>query len=146
MRAVTRKSVRERALQTAGWYLGRDEQAVGTARVWVTDVRDRVPLLFRQRSFFDLVVSDQRVVLLARPRRFKSPFHRRRPQPDGPLVAARHSAFSIVHLRRYAVLLQLRLRSSGARDLVIEFRPVDRPVAAQLIGLIRSASPAMPAA
>jgi hypothetical protein len=146
VRGVTRKAMRERILQRAGWYLGGDETVVGVARVWATDVRGKVPLLFRQRSFYDFVVTDQRVVLLARPRRVRAPWRRHRTAPEGPLVAKRHPAFTIMHVRRGAILLQVRLRYSGESDLVLEFRPLDRALAGELVDRIRRASQAQQAA
>ena len=137
MRAVTRQATRDRILQTAGWYLGRDETIVRVARVWVTDV-GRLPLALRQRSFYDLVLTDQRFVLLARPHRFHAPWRRRRPAPEGPLVAKRLSAFELVHVRQIALLYQVRVRYSGASDLVLEFRPLDRNVARDLVAGIRA--------
>ena len=134
---MTRQATRDRTLQTAGWYLGRDETIVRVARVWVTDV-GRLPLALRQRSFYDLVLTDQRFVLLARPHRFHAPWRRRRPAPEGPLVAKRLSAFELVHVRQIALLYQVRVRYSGASDLVLEFRPLDRNVARDLVAGIRA--------
>ena len=134
---MTRQATRDRILQTAGWYLGRDETIVRVARVWVTDV-GRLPLALRQRSFHDLVLTDQRFVLLARPHRFHAPWRRRRPAPEGPLVAKRLSAFELVHVRQIALLYQVRVRYSGASDLVLEFRPLDRNVARDLVAGIRA--------
>jgi hypothetical protein len=146
VRGVTRKAMRERILQRAGWYLGGDESVVGAARVWATEVDGKVPLFFRRRSFYDLVVTDQQIVLLARPRRFAAPWHRHRTPPDGPLAAERFSALSVAHLRRSAILLQLRLRDSDENDLVLEFRPFDRALAGELVDRIRRASPVSHAA
>jgi len=145
VRAVTRRATRDRILQTAGWYLGRGESILRVARVWVTDV-GRLPVLFRQRSFYDLVLTDQRVVLLARPRRFHAPWRRRRPAPEGPLVAKRLGAFELVHVRRVALLYQVRVHYSDASDLVLEFRPLDRGTARDLVAGIHAARAAPHAA
>jgi hypothetical protein len=145
VRAVTRQATRDRILQTAGWYLGRDEIVVRVARVWVTDV-GRLPVMLRQRSFYDLVLTDQRFVLLARPRRFHPPWRRRRPAPEGPLVAKRLSAFELVHVRKVGLLFQVRVHYSGASDLVLEFRPFDRGAARDLVAGIRALGAAAPAA
>ena len=144
MRAVTRRATRDRILQTAGWYLGRDESIVRVARVWVTDV-GRLPVLFRQRSFYDLVLTDQRFLLLVRPRRFHAPWRRRRPAPEGPLVAKRLGACELVHVRQVALLYQVRVRHSDASDLILEFRPLDRGAARDLVAGIRAAGAAAPA-
>jgi hypothetical protein len=145
VRGVTRPAMRDRILRTAGWYLEDDDNVLGIAQVWATDADGTLPLLFRQRSFYDLVVTDQHVVLLERPPRFRAPWRRHRTPPDRPLVAEPHAAFTVVHVRRFALLLQVRLRADKG-EIVLEFRPLDRGIARVLVDRIRSASPAPRAA
>ncbi len=136
---MTRSSAREGIVARASSTLGGDERIVGAARVWATDTRTRVPLLFRQRHRYDLVVTDQRLILLARPRRFRAPWRRVRGQPDAPVVAKRHAAFTILHVRRNAPLAQLRLGSDDGGALVLEFHQTDRGVARDLTGYVHRA-------
>jgi hypothetical protein len=136
---MTRSSTRERIVARANGTLGGDEHIVGAARVWATDTRSGVPLLFRQRHRYDLVVTDQRLILLARPRRVRVPWRRARRQPDAPAVAKRHGAFTILHIRRNAPLAQLRLGYDDGVALVLEFHPTDRGVARDLTGYIHRA-------
>jgi hypothetical protein len=107
--------------------LARDEAFRRAGHVWAVEERGRAPLFFRARDPHVLVLTDQRLVLFSRPRR-------RRPLSMNDLVIAkRYSTFTPVRARRFRPMLQLRLRTSADRVLVLEFRPRDRALARKLV-------------
>jgi hypothetical protein len=133
---VTRRSLRQQIATKAAAASGGG-YVVDAARVWATDTSRRVPLVFRQRLFYDLAVTDQHVVLLTRPRRIR--LFRRRARTE-PTVTIPYSSLTVDHVRRNAILLQVRLGTEhGHEQLVLEFRPTDRSVARSLIGQIQQA-------
>lgn len=107
--------------------LARGELFRRAGPVWAVEERGRAPLFFRARDPHVLVLTDQRLVLFGRPRR-------RRPLSVNDLVLAkRYSTFTPVRARRFRPMLQLRLRTSADRVLVLEFRPRDRALARKLV-------------
>lgn len=107
--------------------LARDEGFRRAGPVWAVEQRGRAPLFFQARDPHVLVLTDQRLVLFSRPRR-------RRPLSMNDLVIAkRYSTFTPVRARRFRPMLQLRLRTSADRVLVLEFRPRDRALARKLV-------------
>jgi len=49
------------------------------------------------------------------------------------VIAKRYSTFTPVRARRFRPMLQLRLRTSADRVLVLEFRPRDRALARKVV-------------
>ena len=97
----------------------RDGEVVrGRGRCWAAVQRERVPLLVLARRRYDLVLTDRRLLLLARGRR-----QRRRlgVGPDG--VALQHDLddLALVRTRNGFPLLQLLVQVPNGRTLVLEF-------------------------
>jgi hypothetical protein len=124
---VNRNAIRHQTEAVVTPMLARGELLRRAGPVWAVEHRGRTPLLFRARHPHLLALTDQRMILFARPRR-------RRPLSVNDLVIAkRYSAFTPVHARVFRPLLQLRLRTSADRVLVLEFRPLDRALAHDLV-------------
>jgi hypothetical protein len=124
---VNRNAIRRQADAVVTPMLARGELLRRAGPVWAVEHRGRTPLLFRARHPHLLVLTDQRLILFGRPRR-------RRPLTVNDLVIAkRYSAFTPVHAGGFRPLLQLRLRTSADRVLVLEFRPLDRALAHDLV-------------
>jgi len=117
---VNRKTSRQQVEAVVTPMLTRGEQLRRSAPVWAVERRGKAPLLFREREQHLVALTDQRLILLTRPRR-------RRPLGVGNLVIAkRYSTFSLDRARRLRPMLQVRLRTADGRVLVLEFRPRDR--------------------
>ena len=107
--------------------LARGELFRRAGPVWAVEEGGRAPLFFRARDPHVLVLTDQRLILFGRPRR-------RHPLSVNDLVIAkRYSTFTPVRARRFRPMLQLRLRTSADRVLVLEFRPRDRALARKVV-------------
>jgi hypothetical protein len=123
---VNRKAVRRQADAVVTPLLARGELLRRAGPVWATEQRGRAPLLFRARDQHILVLTDQRLIVFTQPRR-------RRPLSVNDLVIAkRYSTFTPVRVRRMRPMLQVRLRTSAERVLVLEFRPRDRALGREL--------------
>ena len=121
-----RKRVREQIVAATTPTLGSSEFVGPCSEVWATECGGRVPLLFKSRSRHYLALTDQRVIL------FRSPPRRRALSADDLLIAKRHSAFTLVKLRSYLPLLQVRIRDATGREIALEFRPLDRKIGQEL--------------
>jgi hypothetical protein len=113
--------------------LGMTEQLRLTADVWGTEARGATPLLLRARDHYLLAVTNYRLVLFVRPR------FRRLPTTDDLLLAKRLDQFTVEKVRRFALLLQVRLRFSDSRLFVLEFRPWERGAAKRLLTSVTEA-------
>jgi hypothetical protein len=132
---MNRKAVRRQADAVVTPMLARGELLRRAGPAWAVEERGRAPLLFRARDQHILVLTDQRLILFARPRR-------RRPLSVNDLVIAkRYSTFTPVRVRRMRPMLQLRLRTSAERVLVLEFRPRDRSLGRELARVLGPAQP-----
>ena len=124
---MNRKSLRRQADAVVTPLLTRGELFRRAGPVWAVEQRGRAPLFFRARDPHVLVLTDQRLILFSRPRR-------RRPLGVNDLVIAkRYSTFTPVRARRFRPMLQLGLRTTADRVLVLEFRPRDRALARELV-------------
>ncbi|MGH8982633.1 MAG: hypothetical protein ACRDY6_02005 [Acidimicrobiia bacterium] len=124
---MNRKALRRQADAVVSPMLTRGELFRRAGPVWAVEQRGRAPLFLRARDLHVLVLTDQRLILFGRPRR-------RRPLGVNDLVIAkRYSTFTPVRARRFRPMLQLRLRTSADRVLVLEFRPRDRGLAHELV-------------
>jgi hypothetical protein len=123
---VNRKATRRQIETAVRPMLKKDEELRRSGPAWAVERRGKAPLLFRARDLLEVVLTDQRLILLTLPRR-------RRPLGVNNLVLAkRYSTFSLEGIRRLRPMLQLRVRTSAERVLVLEFRPRDRRVARDL--------------
>jgi hypothetical protein len=123
---VNRKTIRRQVDTAVTPILTKGEQLRRSGPAWALEQRGRAPLLFRARDLYEVLLTDQRLILLSRPRR-------RRPLGvNNVVLAKRYSTFSLEQARRLRPLLQLRVRTSADRVLVLEFRPRDRRVARDL--------------
>jgi hypothetical protein len=118
--------------------LTKGEQLQRSGPAWAVEHRGKAPLLFRERDLHEVVLTDQRLILLTRPRR-------RRPLGVNNLVLAkRYTTFSLERARRLRPMLQLRVRTSADRVLILEFRPRDRRVARDLAAAVGSSGDGPP--
>jgi len=100
---------------------GEEVRAHGTC--WALLRRERVRLLFQARRRYELVLTDKRLLLLARGK------HQRRRLGLGPDGVALEHALELLHLERSRTgfpLLQLRVELPTGRTLVLEFDRVRR--------------------
>jgi hypothetical protein len=125
--AVNRKAVRSQAEAVVTPLLARGELLRRVGPVWAVEQHGRPPLLFRARAEHVLVLTDQRLILFPRPR------GRRPLSVDQLVIAKRYSTFTPVRVRQLRPMLQLRLRTSADRVLVLEFRPRDRALGRELV-------------
>jgi hypothetical protein len=124
---VNRKATRRQVEAAVRPMLTKDEELRRSGPAWAVEHRGKAPLLFRARDLHEVVLTDQRFILLSRPQR-------RRPLGVKNLVLAkRYSTFSLERARRLRPMLQLRVRTSAERVLVLEFRPRDRKIARDLL-------------
>ncbi|HUF83481.1 MAG TPA: hypothetical protein VMQ81_02700, partial [Acidimicrobiia bacterium] len=117
---MNRKATRQQVETAVTPMLTKGEQLRRSGPAWAVEQRGKAPLLFRARDLHEVVLTNQRLILLTRPRR-------RRPLGVNNLVIAkRYSTFSLERARRLRPMLQVRVRTSADRVLVLEFRPRDR--------------------
>ncbi len=87
---------------------------------WIAFPRPQVSLLFLARRPHLVGLTDRRLFIWARP-------HEVRPADDQDLVLdAPFAEVTLEGMKTAAPMLQLRIRSSSGRRLVLEFRPGDR--------------------
>jgi hypothetical protein len=127
---VGRKQVRKQIIAVTKPLLTSDERIRSCSAVWATECGGRVPLLFRRRSRHYLAVTDHRLIL------FGAPGRRHPLTPEQLLIAKRLTSFKLVKTRRFAPLLQLRVRDAGGREIALEFRPRDRQVGHELASVL----------
>ena len=120
------KKTRAQVEQVVMPMLSRDEELQRIVPAWAVEDRAGAPLLFRARDLHFLALTDQRLVLLERPRR-------RRPLGVNNLVLAkRYSTFKPDRVKQARPMAQVKLKTAGERVLVLEFRPRDRKAARAL--------------
>jgi hypothetical protein len=100
------------------------ERLASTAIGWAAQLRPRVPLLFLGRRQYWFVLTDRRLLVFGR--------RRGGPTADDLVLAKRYTFFTLERTHRLRPLLQLRIRGANDSRLVLEFRPRQRPVAAEL--------------
>jgi hypothetical protein len=114
----------KRLTTTAEAVLAPGERLATTGAGWAAQPRARVPLLFLGRRQYWFALTDRR--LLAFPRR------RGGPRPEDLVLGKRYSFFALEEVHRHRPLFQLRLRGANDSRLVLEFRPGQRALAAEL--------------
>jgi hypothetical protein len=127
---VKRKPVNRHVQDAVAPMLAAGERLERSGPAWAAELGGRAPVLFRARDLHELVLTDQRLLLLRRPRRMRSL------TADDVVLAKRFPTFRLETLHGLRPMLQLRLRTSAERALLLEFRPrqrgLGRELAAQL--------------
>jgi hypothetical protein len=111
---------RRRVEEAARWRLAVGEPLLAGGFTWIAFPRPQISLLFLARRPHLVGLTDRRLMIWARP-------HEVRPADDQDLVL--DAPFAEVNLEGMTArtpMLQLRIRSSSGRRLVLEFRPRDR--------------------
>jgi hypothetical protein len=131
---VDRNAVRGQVEGLTASMLAGGERVRGVSPVWAVEMRGRVPLLFRERDLYIIALTDQRLILFSAPRRG-------RPLTVSNLVLAkRYPSFELDRVTGGRLMLQIRLRTTDDRVLVLEFRPRDREVGRELAAALGSKS------
>jgi hypothetical protein len=100
------------------------ERLASTAIGWAAQLRPRVPLLLLGRRQYWFVLTDRRLLVFGR--------RRGGPTADDLVLGKRYPFFTLERTRRLRPLFQLRIRGANDSRLVLEFRPRQRAVAAEL--------------
>jgi hypothetical protein len=100
------------------------ERLASTAIGWAAQLRPRVPLVLLGRRQYWFVLTDRRLLVFGR--------RRGGPTPDDLVLGKRYTFFTLERTRRLRPLFQLRIRGENDSRLVLEFRPRQRSVAAEL--------------
>jgi hypothetical protein len=122
--AAVRSAVEERLHESVDEVAAPGERLASTAIGWAVQQRNSVPLLFLGRRQYLFALTDRRLLAFAR--------HRGGPQPSDLILGKRYSFFTLDKQRRFHPLYQLRLRGANGSRLVLEFRPGQRAIAAEL--------------
>jgi hypothetical protein len=109
-----------RVEDAARWRLAIGEPLLAGGFTWIATPRPQISLLFLARRAHFIALTDRRIMIWARP-------HEVRPPDDTDLVLdAPFADVVLVGMRTSLPMLQLRIRTSSGRQLVLEFRPSDR--------------------
>jgi hypothetical protein len=100
------------------------ERLASTAVGWAAQLRPRVPLVFLGRRQYWFALTDRRLLVFGR--------RRGGPTADDLVLGKRYGFFTLERTRRLRPLFQLRIRGANDSRLVLEFRPRQRSVAAEL--------------
>jgi hypothetical protein len=129
---VVRASM-QRLTSAAEAILAPGERLTTTGIGWAAPLRPRVPVLFLGRRQHWFALTDRRVLVFAR--------HRGGPGPEDLVLGKRYSFFTLEKVHRNRPLFQIRIRGSNDSRLVLEFRPGQRSVAAELVARLTRALP-----
>jgi hypothetical protein len=111
---------RRKVEEAARWRLAVGEPLLAGGFTWIAFPRPQVSLLFLARRPHLVGITDRRILIWARP-------HEVRPADDQDLVLdAPFAEVTLEGMTTRTPMLQLRIRSSSGRRLVLEFRPRDR--------------------
>lgn len=106
--------------EAARWRLAIGEPLLAGGFAWIAFPRPQISLLFLARRPHLVGITDRRILIWARP-------HEVRPADDQDLVLdAPFAEVTLEGVTTYTPMLQLRIRASTGRRLVLEFRPSDR--------------------
>ena len=100
------------------------ERLASTAIGWAAQLRPRVPLVFLGRRQYWFALTDRRLLVFGR--------RRGGPTAEDLVLGKRYAFFTLERTRRLRPLFQLRIRGANDSRLVLEFRPRQRSVAAEL--------------
>lgn len=109
--------------------LEKDERILESGLAWVTEPRSHVPTMLLARTVLGVVLTDRRLFVVDRPRR--------RPAAETDVVLnTYHEACRLLRDRTWTPMQHLRIRRADGRELVLEFRPHDRPFGRALAAAI----------
>ena len=124
---------KQRLTTTVEAVLAPGERLATTGVGWAAQLRPRVPLLFLGRRQYCVALTDRRMLVFTR--------HRGGPRPDDLVLGKRYEFFTLEKVHRRRPLFQLRVRGANDSRLVLEFRPGQRSLAAELAARLRRALP-----
>jgi hypothetical protein len=113
LRPMARPARDEQTLAAIRQVMDPDERIVGRGACWAAVRRPRVPLLVLGRRRYDAVVTDRRLVLVARRRSAR--------RPADVAHAKRFSALVLEEQHRRPTLLQQRIRTDTGTRVVVEW-------------------------
>ncbi|MGH9013154.1 MAG: hypothetical protein ACRDZ1_04345 [Acidimicrobiia bacterium] len=131
---MDRNAVRGQVEGLTASMLAGGERVRGVSPVWAVEMRGRVPLLFRERDLYIIALTDQRLILFSAPRRGRAL------TVSNLVLAKRYPSFELDRVTGGRLMLQIRLRTTDDRVLVLEFRPRDREVGRELAAALGSKS------
>lgn len=109
--------------------LDQDERILESGPAWITEPRKYVPTMLLARTVLGVVLTDRRLFVVDRPRR--------RPAAERDVVLnTYHEACRLLRYRTWTPMQHLRIRRADGRELVLEFRPRDRPIGHALAAAI----------
>jgi len=121
---VARDAASARIRTAAEPVLVEGENITGFGQCWGTELRGRVPLLFRARRPYLMALTDRRVLIFER---------KRRPAPRDLVLGKRYETFALERVRRRRPLLQVLVNATNGTRMAFEFRPGQRDVGGELI-------------
>lgn len=125
-----------RVEDAARWRLAIGEPLLAGGFTWIAFPRPQIQLLFVARRAHLIALTDRRIMIWARP-------HEVRPADDTDLVLdAPFGEVVLEGVRSSTPMLQVRIRTSSGRRLVLEFRPRDRKLGHRIATALRSDEPA----
>ncbi len=125
-----------RVEDAARWRLAIGEPLLAGGFTWIATPRPQISLLFLARRAHYVALTDRRIMIWARP-------HEVRPADDTDLVLdAPFADVVLERLRSSIPMLQLRIRTTSGRRLVLEFRPRDRKLGRRIAQELASDAPA----
>ena len=125
-----------RVEDAARWRLAIGEPLLAGGFTWIGFPRPQISLLFLARRAHLIALTDRRIMVWARP-------HEVRPADDTDLVLdAPFGEIVLDRVRASNPMLQVRIRTSSGRRLVLEFRPRDRKLGHRIATALRGDEPA----
>lgn len=125
-----------RVEDAARWRLAIGEPLLAGGFTWIAFPRPQISLLFLARRAHLIALTDRRIMIWARP-------HEVRPADDTDLVLdAPFGEVTLEGVRSSIPMLQLRIRTSSGRRLVLEFRPRDRKLGHRIANELQRDTPA----
>jgi hypothetical protein len=123
---------RRRVEEAARWRLAIGEPILAGGFTWIAFPRPQISLLFLARRPHLVCITDRRIMIWARP-------HEVRPADDSDLVLdAPFGEVVLEGVRSNLPMLQLQIRTTSGRQLVLEFRPRDRRLGHRIAKELRS--------
>jgi hypothetical protein len=133
---MTRTTTREHLRRATEPLLRPGEEFRTGCAVWMADRRPRVPLVFTGRALYLVALTSERILVFDTPRRG-------RPLLEADLLLQRrHQDLDLLGTRGWTPMLQVRVAPAPGREVVLEFRPLDRRVGRTLIAAVRGDRPA----
>ena len=120
----------------ARWRLAIGEPLLAGGFTWIAFPRPQISLLFLGRRAHLVALTDRRIMIWSRP-------HEVRPADDTDLILdAPFGEIVLEGVRSSIPMLQLRIRTTSGRRLVLEFRPRDRKLGHRIATALGADTPA----